>query len=465
MMNLRRRDARWSAALVVVAVLGVALVLVLTGLAWVLLVIAALVPAISALFLRPQRGVLLLVALAPFDGLLLVLGLPRIVDAWKEILVVLTLSATFVCPVNARAAARRALPGWVPGLVALFALAVVSAVIVGGEQALYGMKIGFFYLLVAITLWRCPLGRRDRDRLVTILMVTGFITAIIGLGQQVVGDARLAELGFPYNDTIRFAGDHLRSFSTFVQPFPFALFLMVVLLVGLAHSLDEPRRVRNQLFLLASPLYVAAMTFTFVRAAWLGLAIGLVYLGVRRHVLLAGIPIAIVVFLLFGGSSLSGTLLSSTSFGARTRGWDANITQVVQHPFGVGLGASGAVAETVQELDKVALPGQDAPYQPDSYYFKMLYELGVLGLWLTLLVLIGVLVTCHRAGRRMFGRDRSLTDGVTAMVLAAIAASSVATYFEIFPMDLLFWALVAVVATLDATPLEERAVPVLAQQR
>jgi hypothetical protein len=43
-----------------------------------------------------------------------------------------------------------------------------------------------------------------------------------------------------------------------------------------------------------------------------------------------------------------------------------------------------------------------------------------------------------------------LAEGVTAMVLAAIAACAVATYFEIFPLDLLFWVLVAVVASMSA---------------
>jgi O-antigen ligase len=204
------------------------------------------------------------------------------------------------------------------------------------------------------------------------------------------------------------------------------------------------------MFLLAAPVLIVAMTFTFVRAAWLGLAVGLLYLGFRRHrIVLAGIPLALVAFL-FVGSSIADPLLSSSSLTARTRGWEANIDQVQRHPFGVGIGASGAVAETIQELDDSSVPRGET-YQPDNFYFKTVYELGVLGLWMVVLLLFGVLGATHHVATKTTGRDRSFAEGVTAMVLAAIVASTVATYFEIFPLDVFFWMLVAIVATTDTS--------------
>jgi len=436
------------------AVVGAAVAVIaftLAGIAWALLLLAVLIPLLLALVQRPQRGVLLLLALAPFDGLLLITGFPKFVDGWKEALVVVTLAATFLCPAEARAPAGRVLPRWLPALLGMLTIATISAIVLGGDRALYGMKIGFFYLLAAVAIWRCPLGRRERDRLITVLMAVGFVTAIVGLAQQAVGHPSLAELGYEYNTVIRFAGNSLRSFSTFGQPFAFALFLMVVLLVGLAAALDDPQRTRNAMFMLATPVLVLSMTLTFVRAAWLGLAVGLLYFGFRRHrIVLAGIPIALVGFL-FVGSSVADPLLSSSSLNERARGWSANIEQVQQHPFGAGIGATGAVAETIQQLDDASVPHGDT-YQPDNFYFKTVYELGVLGLWMLVLLLFGVLTATRRATLRLRGRDRSFAEGVVAMVLAAIAASAVATYFEIFPMDVLFWVLVAVVATIDPEP-------------
>ena len=41
----------------------------------------------------------------------------------------------------------------------------------------------------------------------------------MGLVQQAVGVTRLHELGYAYNTVIRTSHGHLRSFSTFDQPF------------------------------------------------------------------------------------------------------------------------------------------------------------------------------------------------------------------------------------------------------
>src|SRR5262245_44269528 len=69
---------------------------------------------------RPQRGVLLLAALIPFDGLHEIVAYP---SGWKEAVVLATLAATFLAPPAARAASGRRLPGWAIAIGALFALA------------------------------------------------------------------------------------------------------------------------------------------------------------------------------------------------------------------------------------------------------------------------------------------------------------------------------------------------------
>jgi hypothetical protein len=205
---------------------------------------------------------------------------------------------------------------------------------------------------------------------------------------------------------------------------------------------------RNRLFLLATPIYLLGLLYAFVRSAWLGLGVGLIYLGVRQYrVLLAGIPLGLVAFVVFGGK-VSEPVLSSTSLHARSTGWEENLRQVRAHPLGVGLGSSGAVAEKVSQAE-IARTGK-RPFQPDNYYFKVLYELGVLGLWMFVLFVVGAFRSTRSIASRLRGDDRALAEGVTAMILAAAVASLVATYLEIFPLDLLFWLLLAVVAALPA---------------
>jgi hypothetical protein len=329
----------------------------------------------------------------------------------------------------------------VPAAGAFALVGLVSAIIVGGDQGMLGAKIGFFYLLLAIASWRCPLDARERDRFVTVLMATGVVTAGYGIVQQFLGAGRLADMGYEYNSTIRFAGGYLRSFSTFVQPFPFGFFLMLVLLVGIPQVLEEPRRLRNQFFLLAVPVLMMGLAASLVRGAWLGLAAGLLYFAVTRYrVLFLGAPI-IVLGLAFLPTDTTAAALSASSSEERVLGWEQNIARVAANPLGEGTGAVGAPAERV--LAEAGVVDDAEAYQPDNYFVKIGIELGVLGLWLFVLAMAGALSTAHRSARAD-GRDGALASSTAAYIVAAIAASMVATFFEIFPMEVYFWLLLTV---------------------
>ena len=416
--------------------------LALTGLAVV--VVGNLGWALAA---RPQRGVLLLAALAPFDGLLLIVPGAGVLGPWKEGLVLLVLVATFLAPPAARARVAQPFAGWVPAAAGLLVLGLASAAYGGGIVGLWGVKVSYFYLLLPLILWRCPLDRIERGRLVSILMVTGFVTAVIGLGQQLLGPTRLHELGYSYNDVIRFAGPVMRSFSTFTQPFSFGLFMTLVLLVCLPVAMSDPRRPRNIAFLAVSPVLAAGMAASVVRGAMLGLAAGLVFLTVWRYrgLVHVFVPVALLVALV--PTTLLATFLSSSSLQERTTGWSDVFDQLLSAPFGHGLGTTGAAAEKSLDLgaplaDVVTLGG-GRTYQPDNQFVKVAVELGPLGLWLVVLLFVAV-VACARQVARASDGDRALAEGVAASTVGAAVASLVATYLEIFPLDLYFWMLVGV---------------------
>ena len=407
--------------------------------------LAVLGPLAFALTRRPQRGILLLAALVPFDGLLvLVPELPFAVAGWKEALLLTTLVATAVAPPGARSAPAPR-PPWAPAVVGLLGLALLSALTVGGLQALWGLKVAFFFLLVVVVLWRCPLDRRERDRLVTLLLVVGLVTALYAIAQQVMGHRRLNALGYEYNSVIRFAGGFLRSFSTFTQPFGLGYFLMLVLLVGAAHALGEPRRLRSRVFALAVPVLGMGLAFSFVRGAWIGLAVGLAYLGFTRfRVLLLGIPL-VGVALLFLPTDVSSAALAPTSGFQRVEAWQDKLSRITAHPIGVGVGASSSASEKVTEAR-----GTGEIFHPDNQYYKAVYELGVLGLWLLVLLLVAAFRAAHTRTRAPTTGDSLFALSTAATVLGAAAASLVATYLDIFPMDVYFWLLLAVVATTPA---------------
>lgn len=410
--------------------------------------------------LRPQWGVLLLAALVPFHGLLAIAGLPGLVAGWKEGLVLLTLAATFIAAEPDRRAPGTRSPRWLPALLGLLLLAVAWVPFVAPAQAVAGVKIGFFYTLVTLAVWRCPLQRVDRDRLVTIMMSVAVITAAFGIVQQALGGDRLAGMGWEWNTTIRTAGGFLRSFSTFNQPFPFAFTLVAVTLVCLPVALRDRARTRNRLFLFALPVVALGLTTSIVRTAWLALVVGLVFLAVHRYRelfpwLAAGLVIVIAGAVVLGPNAAVQTAVSAVSFGDRAGGWSENLDDLAGAPFGTGLGTTGAAGETAQvasldpDFASIQMRVDGIAYQPDSQFYKYLLEFGVLGLWLFGLLLISAFGIARRCSRASSGQDADLAAGIAASLVAVAAASVASTYLEIFPLDVLFWLLLGVLVSLE----------------
>ena len=407
-----------------------------------LLVVLLAAPIALAVAHRPQRGVLLLVALVPYWGLDAVLPIP---SGWKEALALFTLVWTLLSVVGKPRVPHR-WPLVAQPFLAYLAIAGCSALIVGGTQAAVGLKIGFFWALMAVMVWLRPLDARERDLAITIMMVNAVITAIVGLGQQVVGPARLADLGYEYNKTIRFTGHFLRSFSTFRQPFDFGFYLALVIVIGTSVSLREPRRPRSIFFFCSLPIISAGLLFSFVRGAYLVVGVGLLYLAIKRYRwLLMGVPLALMLLLFLPGQ-YAAPALGSQSFNERSQSWTNNLSTIFD-PVGHGIGTTGSAGEKVDKILKL----QRGAYQPDNQYFKTIYELGVLGLFFFVLLLISAYQTARAAGARLHGRDQALAEGLTAHILGVSVACFVATYFEIFPMDFFFWLLLGIVVTCDRT--------------
>ncbi len=449
MEALRESRERLLAApsLFVVGTIALAVAMIFGFALWVL-ALAILIPSAVAVYRRPQRGVLILVALLPFDGMLKALG-PGWTNPWKQVLILGILGLTFLCPPEARAQEHRKFPAWAPAFLGLLALGLVSALFVDFNTAITGLRLSYFSVLIALAIWRCPLDRRERDHLVTIFMVLGLVTALVGIWQQAVGHAYLHSLGYAYEDNIRFtSGFTLRSFSTFNLPFSFGFYEMLVILIGLPMALAEPKRLRSKLFFLALPIISVGLLFSFVRGAFLGLAIGLLYLAFHRYkILVYGIPIVLVAALFIPtGANVSNAVFSSTSLGARSVSWQDRLDLFAQSPvFGTGIGTTGAAAEKSATLNN---QDPNATYYPDNSWLKVAFELGIFALWLLVIMLVSMFIVTRATEKRVEGIDQDFVIGVAAQLLAIMVSSLVATYLELVPMDQLFWIMIAIVATM-----------------
>lgn len=441
------RRTRPPAPLVFGAGVAVLVLAILLGWGVWLAALAVVVPTAIAVALRPQRGVLILCALLPFDGITKQFA-PGWLGPWKQVIILGLLLLTFVCPAAARDLRSRKWPTWIWAFLALLAIGVLSVYRVDRPTALVGLRLSYFSALLGLVIWRCPLDRKERDHLVSIFVGTAILTAAVGMWQQAVGPDYLHSLGYPYNDAIRFtSGFTLRSFSTFNLPFSFGFYLMLVILLALPMSLAEPRRLRSVVFFVSTPLLLVAMLFTFVRGAMLGLAIGLLYLAFHRYKLLVyGIPFVLVAALFIpAGATLTNAVFSSSSLGQRTFSWEDRLDRFAEAPFGTGIGTTGAAAE---KAAKLKFEDPNNTYVPDNTWLKTLFELGVLGLWAFALMVIAMFVSIRAAEARVAGIDRDFLSGAAAQFLAVLTASLVATYLELVPMDQLFWVMIAIVATM-----------------
>lgn len=443
--DLRQRPVALPSFFAVgVVALGIGLVL---GLWFWILAVAILVPTLVASYRRPQVGILIFAAILPFDGMIRALG-PAAAEPWKQVFIAGLLVLTFLCPPEARSPGHRQLPGWVPAFVGLLVLGLLSAFFVDRTTAVTGLRISYFSVLLALVVWRCPFNRRERDHLVSIFMFMAVLTSLVGLWQQVVGHEYLASLGYVYDDNIRFTvGFQLRSFSTFNLPFSFGFYLMLAVLIGLPVSLAQPSRLRSKLFFLSLPIIAAGMFFSFVRGAMLGLAIGLLYLAFHRYkILVWAIPLALVAALFIpSGAVLTTAVFGSHSLGDRTTSWQDRFDQIFEHPLGTGVGTTGAAADRTAFLKNT---NRDLAFQPDNSYLKVTFELGVIGLWFLVMMLVSMFLFTRAVERRLTGIDRDFVAGVSAQFLAIMASSLVATYLELVPMDQLFWLMIAAVATM-----------------
>ncbi|MBY6538331.1 O-antigen ligase family protein [Rhodococcus sp. BP-349] len=427
------------------------MLIVLEGLAAVVVLIVAFLVA-RAVFHRPQLGVLLVAAFVPLNGLLAILPLPGFVAGWKEGLVIFTLGSAWIRRSRALGVRRPTLlmPWW-PAAALFLVFGTASALLSFGVIGFVGIKVTFFYLLLVAILWLAPFDARDRDHLVTILMGMGAFTSLVGIAQLLAGPAALVALGYEYGTQVRTSGGLLRTFSTFNLPFPFGLYVMLSLLVGGAVALANPMRRRNLLFLCASPVMVVAMSSAIVRAALLGLAVGLIYMTIIRFRALGGLLVimaALVGAILPFVPKITSVFFSSSSLNERGGRWNEVIEKVRTHWLGEGLGSSGAAADRISSAAGENITGSQGlstNYQPDNYYVKTALELGPIGLWAVIALLVTALIWCTRLSRTLPGQDGALTLGVGASIVAAMFASLVATYFEIFPIDVYFWLLLGVV--------------------
>lgn len=290
------------------------------------------------------------------------------------------------------------------------------------------------------------------------LMLAGAIQGAIGAGLYLLSPttqltllSSLAPLGYPTTDVLRYVPGpndtyttQLRAIGTSIDPNVFGGTLMLALLLT-SVQLVAPRPVmrRGWLVLLALPT-LAGVVLSLSRASWVGLAAGLLVVGLleyRRILVLGFIGLAVVLALPAADDLIlrfvSGFSVADRATAFRVGEYANALTLIQRYPLlGIGFGAS---------------PDIDVTAGVSSVYLLVAEQTGLLGLGLYLAAVVSVAAGGIARLRR---RVEPRLDGVLAAFVAAVCGALVAGlldhYFanQAFPHAVaLFWLYAAALAS------------------
>ncbi len=274
----------------------------------------------------------------------------------------------------------------------------------------------------------------------------------------------LGPFGYPTGtDTLRFIATTTiwRATATSVDPNIFGGLIMlgIVLLVGRFMGIlsdadsdisEKPTWSAPRAWLVALPMLaimVWALLLSYSRGAYVGTAVGVLFLGMLRYrKLLPLVAVAAVLAVVtlgtsdFGQHLLSGFLVEDKAAAMRLGEYKDAVNFISQYPFfGVGFGTTpGGSAIT---------PDIDIYVGVSNIYLLMTLEIGLVGMAAFATVIFTLVVWTWRRYRLATVTSQAWIATTAAALVAAGVAGIADHYFFRFPhMVAMFWALLAMLA-------------------
>jgi hypothetical protein len=440
-------------AVACVAAIGVGLLTAATSPLVPAAAIAALL-LVGAIWARPILGIaffVAIVALVPFGVIPIPLAGAQL--TFVDAILIATFSAVF---------GRVAFYGWrlktgSPGLALLAFVLVASAAFVAGAVATpvppelirrFGKLLAslLFFLIARALL-------TNENRLVNLtrwLMLAGAVQGAIGVALMALSPlaqltllSRLQVIGYPVADVLRYVPgpndtytDQLRAIGTSVDPNVFGGTLMLALALTVVQwASPKPVLPRLALVTLALPI-AAGVLLSLSRASWLGLAAGLLLIGVisYRRILALAAFVGLVLLVSPIGQELIVRFVSGFSTADRATafrvGEYANaLTLLQRYPLlGIGFGVS---------------PDIDVTAGVSSVYLLVAEQTGILGLAAFVIALAATWWIGFRSLRNMPNdRLKAIRAAFFAALSGALVAGLLDHYFanQAFPHAVaLFW--------------------------
>lgn len=256
------------------------------------------------------------------------------------------------------------------------------------------------------------------------------VLALYGIAQYIVPlaawDAKWAE-GGALNSLGAPQEGHIRVFSTLNSPFTFAIVLVIGILLGIA-----AKRRAGGAFLWFLPLLVA-LALTFVRSAWLALAVGVIVYAASVRGREAGRIVAIVAICIAGLVVVGGSNLTTKAFTERITslgepGSDTSVQDrleitnrllpaAISQPLGAGVGQTGLSSRLGESTESGLV-------DVDNGYLSLLYQSGPFGFLMVLAAMIAGVGAAVRALSLAAAGERRRRAAILATIVALLVAEA-----------------------------------------
>ncbi|MEZ4682173.1 MAG: O-antigen ligase family protein [Caldilineaceae bacterium] len=340
-----------------------------------------------------------------------------------------------------------------------------STLVVG----LYGFRVSAFYILMFFIGQRIFATDKDLFRYLQFSLSVAVLVALYGIWQQFVQVPLWDQVWFlnffskeqySWMAGAHFSWAELRKFSLLKAPASAAFFYVINLLIVIILSSMRVTVGR----LITAVLLATALAITYVRGAWIAcmisVSLSVLLLWLRKHFRrpnniklttsllgLLGIGSAYILLNLLSTAlpGLSSGILQrvqsltnpfhASEFLFRANIWRSAIGVVLSNPLGLGIGATGQVAQRFISGIGVV----------DSIYFKLSVELGWLGLTLFFIIVYQAIKAAwlvYLTSDHM--RFRGFAAGVLGLIVLVIVNGIVGPLLEYDIGVIYFWLLLGV---------------------
>ena len=299
----------------------------------------------------------------------------------------------------------------------LFALAGFLSVIDSASvtvSALEALRVTAVVTMLAV-LEVMLINREMIKRLIASIYVSSLVPVGYTLFNVLIHHSQFTSGGFS-----RFEG-------TFAQPNPFAIYLTMLIIMGVAllPHLTQKKKIAMSLLLVGCAI---CLYFTFTRSAWIAAVVGVFAVAImgRRRVMLGVMLVAVMISLVavptilqrFAdlGNSTSATGYASNSLAWRFDYWNQVLPLANKDPItGIGLNMSSLATSQQKE--------------PHNDFLRAYVETGVVGTIAYLALLVSMVLVARQAmkftRRRMWSYERSIAVGFASCVIAFMLISLV----------------------------------------